>query len=65
MRCDRVPAYVCSTRRRKPGTCKNDLVLPMEDADDVVLTMVEGTLLGTKFIDELLSMVEQNKGEDR
>jgi Recombinase zinc beta ribbon domain/Recombinase len=29
--------YVCSTRRRKPGSCTNTLTLPMAYADDVVL----------------------------
>ena len=50
--------YVCSTRRRKPGACPNTLTLPMDFADDVVLDMVEDEILGNKFIEELLAMVE-------
>jgi DNA invertase Pin-like site-specific DNA recombinase len=56
--------YACATRRRKPGTCTNPLKLPIAFADDVVLTMVEGEILGTKFIEELLSLVEQGERDD-
>ena len=58
------PAYVCATRRRKPLSCPNYLTLPMAYADDAVLTMCEGSLLGTKFIEELLAMVDQGQVED-
>jgi site-specific DNA recombinase len=53
--------YVCSTRRRKPGACTNTLALPMSFADDVVLDMVEGVVLGRAYIEELLAMVHQNE----
>ena len=56
--------YVCSTRRRKPGACPNTLTLPMDFADDVVLDMVEGEILGTKFIEELLAMVDQGESDN-
>ena len=56
--------YVCATRRRKPGTCPNTLTLPMAFADDIVLDMVEGEILGTKFIEELLGMVDQGESDN-
>ena len=56
--------YVCSTRRRKPGTCPNTLALPMAFADDIVLDMVEGDILGTKFIEELLALVDQGESDN-
>jgi len=55
--------YVCSTGRRKPGACTNTLALPMGSADAHVLEMLEGELLGRKFIEELLSMVHQGESE--
>ena len=55
--------YVCSTRRRKPGACPNTLTLPMAFADDVVLGMVEGEILGRKFIEELLALVDQGESD--
>ena len=56
--------YVCSTRRRRPGKCPNTLALPMAFADDIVLDMVEGDILGTKFIEELLAMVDQGESDN-
>ena len=50
--------YVCATRRRKPGTCTNTLVLPMAATDATVLEMVAGEVLGTPFIEELLTLVD-------
>jgi site-specific DNA recombinase len=58
------PAYVCATRRRKPLSCPNHLMLPMEDADTIVLDMVEGEVLGMRFIEELLAMVDKGQVED-
>jgi DNA invertase Pin-like site-specific DNA recombinase len=58
-------AYVCATRRRKPGSCPNYLTLPMEDTDRIVLDMLEGDVLGTNFVEELLGMVDQGQLEDR
>ena len=58
------PTYVCATRRRKPGVCPNTLALPMAFADDIVLDMVEGDILGTKFIEELLAMVDQGESDN-
>ena len=56
--------YVCSTRRRKPGACTNTLALPMAFADDIVLGMVEGEVLGTAYIEELLAMVDTGASEN-
>ena len=56
--------YVCSTRRRKPGACPNTLTLPMAFADGVVLDMVEGYVLGTDYIEELLAMVDQGTSDN-
>jgi site-specific DNA recombinase len=53
--------YVCSTRRRKPGACTNKLALPMAYADNAVLEILEGELLDTKFIEELLCLVDQGE----
>ena len=55
--------YICSTRRRKPGVCPNTLALPIEDTDDTVLSIIEGEVLGTKYIRELLSLVESAPDE--
>ena len=52
------PVYVCATRRRKPGVCTNTLALPIAETDDAVLDMVEGEALGTRFIEELLALVD-------
>ena len=51
-------AYICSTRRRKPGICTNTLALPIAETDDAVLGIVEGEVLGTRFITELLALVD-------
>ena len=53
--------YCCATRRRKPGTCTNTLMLPMPSTDEAVLEMVEGEVLGTAFIEELLSLVDRGE----
>jgi recombinase-like zinc beta ribbon protein len=55
--------YMCSTRRRKPGVCTNTLALPIEETDDAVLSIVEGEVLGTRFIRELLAMVKDAPDE--
>ena len=59
--------YVCSTRRRKPGTCPNTLRLSIAFADEIVLNMVEGEVLGRKYIEELLAVAghveEDNTGQ--
>jgi len=56
--------YVCSTRRRKPGTCTNSLALPIADTDEAVLDIVEGEVLGTRFIEELLALVDRGAVDD-
>ncbi len=56
--------YVCSTRRRKPGTCANTLSVPMAEADAAVLDMVEGEVLGTRFIEELLTLVDSGEEDN-
>ncbi|HXG69760.1 MAG TPA: recombinase family protein [Gemmatimonadaceae bacterium] len=53
--------YICSTRRRKPGVCMNTLALPIRETDDDVLGIVEGEVLGTRFIGELLALVDDGQ----
>jgi hypothetical protein len=55
--------YICSTRRRKPGVCTNTLALPIDDTDDTVLSIVEGEVLGSDYIRELLSLVDTSPDE--
>jgi site-specific DNA recombinase len=50
--------YVCATRRRKPGTCTNTWKLKIAELDEVVLSVVEGEVLGTAMIEELCAYVE-------
>lgn len=50
--------YICSTRRRKPGVCSNTLALPIEMTDHAVLDIVAEEMLGTRYVDTLLSMVQ-------
>jgi DNA invertase Pin-like site-specific DNA recombinase len=50
--------YICSTHRRKPGVCVNRLTLPMAETDDMILSMVEGEVLGTHVINRLLELVD-------
>ena len=59
-----IPAYVCATRRRKPGCCPNTLTLPMAEADDAVLNMLDEYVLGQSFIDELMALVDTRPVED-
>jgi site-specific DNA recombinase len=51
--------YMCATRRRKPGCCANTLTLPIDDTDDLVLTVLEGQVLGSDAVRDLLALVEQ------
>ena len=51
--------YVCATRRRKPGVCTNTLALPIAEADDAVLEIIEGEVLGRRYIEELLALVDR------
>ena len=53
--------YVCATRRRKPGVCTNTLSLPIPESDDAMLEMVEGEVLGTRCIEELLALVDNSE----
>ena len=55
--------YVCATRRRKPGVCGNTLALPIEETDDTVLSTIEGEVLGTRYIRELLALVDNAPDE--
>ena len=50
--------YICGTRRRKPRCCSNTLSLPIAQTDDDVLSIVEGEILGRRWIDELLTLVD-------
>jgi len=38
--------------------CSNTLALPIAETDDVVLSMVEGEVLGTRLVDDLLRLVD-------
>jgi hypothetical protein len=60
----RKQVYVCATRRRRPGVCPNTLELPMKLADNIVLDMIEGEVLGTRMIEELLAMVDQGEADN-
>ncbi len=51
--------YVCATRRRKPGVCTNTLALPIVETDNTILEMVEGEVLGGRYIEELLALVDR------
>jgi site-specific DNA recombinase len=55
--------YMCSTRRRKPGTCDNTVALPIAETDEEMLGWVEGLLLDQRLIDDLMAML--NEGDDR
>jgi hypothetical protein len=52
------------TRRRKPGVCTNTLALPIAETDDDVLGIVEGEVLGTRFLEELLALVDRGEADD-
>src|SRR5262249_50822178 len=54
--------YICSTRRRKPGICTNTLALPIKDTDDAILSVIEGEVLGTTVIEDLLRLVDVGAG---
>lgn len=56
--------YICSTRRRKPVVCTNTLALPIAETDDAVLDVVEGAVLGTRFIEELLRLVDRGNADN-
>lgn len=54
--------YICSTRRRKPGVCTNTLALAIAETDDTILDIIEGEVLGTRYIEELLAQVDRGRG---
>jgi hypothetical protein len=56
--------YICSTRRRKPGVCTNTLALPIDDTDDTVLEIIEGEVLGSAYIRELLALVDRGEADN-
>jgi hypothetical protein len=60
----REAVYVCATRRRKPGICTNRLTLPVEVTDDTILSTIEGEVLGTRTINDLLMLVDQGAVND-
>ena len=55
--------YMCSTRRRKPGVCTNTMALPMEETDDIILSVLEGEVLAPGFVDELMGLVDHTPDE--
>lgn len=56
--------YICATRRRKPGVCTNTLTLPIVETDNSVLDIVEGEVLASPFIEELLAVVDKGEADD-
>jgi hypothetical protein len=56
--------YICATRRRKPGVCTNTLALPIATTDDQVLSIIEGEVLGTRIIEELLTLVDRGDTDE-
>jgi hypothetical protein len=58
------PLYMCATRRRKPGVCTNTLALPVASTADAVLSTIDGEVLGTRLIDELLSLVDRGEADN-
>src|SRR5689334_18542668 len=56
--------YICGTRRRKPGVCTNTLALPIDLADEDILSEVEGTLLSPHAIEQLLSTLDARGADD-
>ncbi|MEO8682772.1 MAG: hypothetical protein ABI665_27230 [Vicinamibacterales bacterium] len=57
-------AYVCATRRRKPGACTNALSLPMIRTDTTILNMIDGDVLDAGFIEELIALVDTGDAEN-
>ena len=55
---------ICATRRRKPGVCTNTLTLPIVETDNSVLDIVEGEVLASPFIEELLAVVDKGEADD-
>lgn len=55
--------YVCSTRRRKPGICTNAMALPMEETDDIILSVIEGEVLSPNFVEEMLALIDNTPDE--
>ena len=56
--------YSGSTRRRKPGMCDNTLALPIAKTDERVLAIIEDEVLGPRFIEELLALVDRGEVDD-
>ena len=44
--------------------CNNTLALPIDDTDDAVLDIIEGEVLGTDYIRELLALVDQGEADN-
>lgn len=55
--------YICAARRRKPGVCTNTLALAIVQADDDLLSTIEGAVLAPSVIEELLALLDAN-GDD-
>jgi len=49
---------VCATNRRQPGTCSNKLTLLVTETDEIVLSMIQQEVLGTRLINQLLALVD-------
>jgi recombinase/recombinase-like zinc beta ribbon protein len=47
--------YVCSARRRKgPQVCPYKLQFPIEEVDEMILSVIEGDVLAPRFIEQVL-----------
>ncbi len=55
-------SYLCATRRRK-RSCTNTLRLPIRETDEAVLDILEGEVLGTRYVEELLTLVETGEAD--
>ena len=50
--------YLCATDRRKPGSARTRRAADRGETDDAVLGLVEGEVSGTRFIAELIALVD-------
>jgi hypothetical protein len=58
--------YVCSARRRKgPSVCPHNLVFPIAETDDLVLSVIEGDVLAPSFIKQVLDSTSTSAPDDR
>jgi site-specific DNA recombinase len=52
----RAPFYGCAAHHRKGGTiCRNNFEIPMKDADDAVLSLIEHRMLDPQLVERIVS----------